>query len=182
MTRCLRDKTLLMLLEGNGTDKERSHLESCEACGERYRQMRRDLDLIKQALEQDPPPSRLQPPQMPLIYRWVPVAAVLAVGITLGWGGSWVWRANSSSLSARLSEIEFAQFLDEVSEAVFPGTNVRTASAASPDSDFAFLQIALGESCSYECEEVYFNSAIETRAFPPKDQPRGRERVQDGTE
>lgn len=62
MIRCLRDKTLLILLDGEGADKERSHLESCEACGERYRQMRRDLDLIRHALEQEPPPSRLRPP------------------------------------------------------------------------------------------------------------------------
>lgn len=109
MTRCLRDKTLLMLLEGNGTDTERSHLESCEACSERYRQMSRDLDLIKQTLEQDPPLSHGAPQKLPF-NRWIPVAAALAVGITLGWGGSKVWRTDSSALSAVAFNIELSQF------------------------------------------------------------------------
>lgn len=184
MTRCLRDKTLLMLLEGDGTDKQRSHLESCEACGERYKQMRRDLDLIRHALVQDPSPSRVLPPPIPLFYRWIPAAAALAVGIALGWGQSWVWRADSLALSPRASDIELSQFLDDVSEAIFAGTNVRTTSAASSDSDFALLQVALGESCSYECEQVYSNSAVETRGSPPKDRSRrGTEhKVQEGRE
>jgi hypothetical protein len=170
MTRCLRDKTLLRLLEGNGSERERSHLESCEACSERYSQMRRDLDLIKHALEQDPPPSALRFPQMLPFFRWMPTAAALAVGITLGWGGSKLWRADSSVFAPAAFNIELSQFLDEVSRAVVAGMNVRTASAASSDSDFVFLQVALGESCSYECGEFYFKSPVETRGgSPPKD-------------
>ena len=169
MTRCLKDEALFMLREGDGTDEQRSHLESCEVCGERYKRMARDLDLIKNALQQEPPPARLQSYRIPLSYRWIPAAAALVVAIMLVWGESRLWKRNSSAPPEQVFNSDLSQFLDEVSDAVFAGANVRAASAAAPDSDFNFLQVALGESCSDECEEVYSNPAYEPAASSPKE-------------
>ena len=50
MIRCLEDKTLFLLSEGEAGEEQRSHLQSCQACTERYHEIERDLRLITQTL------------------------------------------------------------------------------------------------------------------------------------
>ena len=59
MIRCLEDKTLFLLSEGEVGEEQRSHLQSCPACTERYHEIERDLRLITQTLQQKPPPLRI---------------------------------------------------------------------------------------------------------------------------
>lgn len=165
MTRCLEDKSLLMLHEGEGTDKQWFHLETCETCAERYKGMMRDLDLMRCALQQDPPPARSYSFPRLLSYRWIPVAVALLLAIASVWGGSRVWRADSPVISEQTFNSNLSQFLDEVSDAIVTGTAIPTADVASPDSDFSFLQVALGESCSDECQELYSNTVDEMISY-----------------
>ena len=50
------------LSEGEASEEQRSHLQSCPACTERYHEMGRDLRLITQTLQQEPPPFRFAAP------------------------------------------------------------------------------------------------------------------------
>ena len=43
MTRCLEDKTLFLLSEGEASEEQRSHLQGCRVCTERYQELGRDL-------------------------------------------------------------------------------------------------------------------------------------------
>ena len=61
MIRCLEDKTLFLLSEGEAGEEQRSHLQSCQACTERYHEIERDLRLITQTLQQRPPSLRSEP-------------------------------------------------------------------------------------------------------------------------
>lgn len=172
MTRCLRDKALFMSLEGNGTDEQQSHLQSCEACRERYKQLRCDLDLIRDTLQQELPPARLRSSWFPLSSKMLPVAAALVVAIMLVWGQTRLWKKDSSIPSGQTFNSDLSQFLAEVSDAAFGGTEVRAAATVFPDPDFSFLQVALGERCSYGCVEVPFELVDETLAASPGEWPR----------
>ncbi len=43
MRRCLRDKELVLLHEGDGRPADRNHLDTCARCAGRYRQLADDL-------------------------------------------------------------------------------------------------------------------------------------------
>ena len=55
MNRCLKDKALFLLHDGEGTSAQQTHLKECEACAARYQQLRRDLETISQVLREEPP-------------------------------------------------------------------------------------------------------------------------------
>ena len=92
MNRCLRDKTLLLLHDGEGTGAQRAHLTGCEACAARYRQLGRDLEAISQVLREDPPPQTVRHRFGPLAVRWLPTAVAVALALMLMWGGVRIWR------------------------------------------------------------------------------------------
>jgi hypothetical protein len=92
MTRCLEDKTLFLLSEGDGGEEERSHLQSCQACAERYHKLEQDLRCITYTLQQESPPLRLGAPRTPLFYRSLPIAAGVLLAFALMWGESRFWR------------------------------------------------------------------------------------------
>ncbi len=169
LCRLLHDNSLLTLDEGEGADEERTHVESCENCAERYRRMRDDLDLIRYTLQQEPAPERFSSSRMPLSYRWIPVAAALLLAIALVWGESRVWRTDSSLPSDHAFNIDLSQFPNEVSDAVLTGTSVGTAGTTSSDSDLTFLQVAPGDSCFDECQEADSSSADEILSFSPEE-------------
>lgn len=132
MSRCLRDKTLLSLYEGSGTSAHRAHLERCAACAARYERLVHDLEVIGQVLREVPPPGAFAAPPHPLRVRWAPMAAALAVAITLVGGGIWVRR---SPPPVTLNE-EVSPFLEEVSAALFSTAEADMAAIAAPASNW----------------------------------------------
>jgi len=91
MTRCLRDRTLLLLYEGEGSSAQRAHLKECEACAARYRRLDRDLKAIGQVLREEPPSPVVSHPARPFAVRWLPAAAALAMTLMLVWVGVRTW-------------------------------------------------------------------------------------------
>jgi len=159
MIRCLEDKTLFLLKEGEASEEQRSHLQSCQVCTERYHEIERDLRLITQTLQREPPPLRLTKSSGSIFFRSLPIAAGVLLAIAFMWGESQLRRPDSSS-EQRLSS-DISQFLEQVSDAIFDGGSMGEVEPASSDSDFASLQVALGENCSGECRGL-FNESFAT--------------------
>ena len=156
MIRCLEDKTLFLLSEGEASEEQRSHLQSCQACTERYREIERDLRLITHTLQQEPAPFRFAAPRAPIFLRSLPIAAGILLVIALMWGESRLWRPDSSSEQTLSGDL--SQFLEQVSEAIFDRGSIREVETASSEADLASVQVALGENCSAECRELFINS------------------------
>lgn len=143
MTRCLADKALFLLSEGEASEEQRFHLQDCQACRERYQELERDLRFITQTLQQEAP-LRFRARRAPLFYRSLPIAAGVLLAIGIMWGESRLWRPNSPSEQIQSDDI--SEFLEQVSEAIFDGGNTRgVATASSSASDLASLQVALGK-------------------------------------
>ena len=157
MIRCLEDKTLFLLSEGEASEEQRSHLQNCQACLERYREIERDLRLITHTLQQDPAPFRFAAPRASIFLRSLPIAAGVLLAIALVWGESRLWRPDSSSEQTLSGDL--SQFLEQVSEAIFDGGNIRGVETSSSDSDLASVQVALGENCADECRGL-FNAVV----------------------
>ena len=155
MIRCLEDKTLFFLSEGEASEEQRSHLQSCQACTERYREIERDLRLITHALQQEPAQFRFAAPRAPIFLRSLPIAAGVLLAIALMWGESRLWRPDSSSEQTLSGDL--SQFLEQVSDAIFDRGS-REVETASSESDLTSVQVALGENCSAECRELFINS------------------------
>lgn len=157
MIRCLEDKTLFLLSEGEASEEQRSHLQSCQACTERYHEIERDLRLITQTLQQEPSPLPVTASGAPIFFRFLPIAAGVLLAIALMWGERRLWRPDSSS-EQRLSG-DISQFLEQVSEAIFDSGSIGEVEPVSSDSDLASVQVALGENCSDECRGLFNESS-----------------------
>ena len=80
MTRCLRERRLLLIQAGEGTPAEHAHLRLCADCVERYDALFDDLELIGQVLKA--PPPRLPAPAGAFSSR-VPRLALAGVGVSI---------------------------------------------------------------------------------------------------
>jgi len=165
MIRCLEDETLFLLSEGEASEEQRSHLQGCQACTERYHEIERDLRLITQTLQREPPPLPVTAPRASIFFRSLPIAAGVLLAIALMWGESRLRRPDSSSEQTLSGDL--SQFLEQVSDALFDGGNIREVETSSSDSDLASLQVALGENCSDECRGL-FNNSLSTSSIKSK--------------
>jgi hypothetical protein len=91
MNRCLRDQTLLLLNNGEGTSAQRTHLTECEACAARYQQLGHDIDTIGQILREGPPSEALSYRFRPLSLRWLSTVVAAALALVLMWQGVRMW-------------------------------------------------------------------------------------------
>ena len=162
MIRCLDNKTLFLLSEGEASEEQRSHLQCCPACTERYAEIHQDLRLITQTLEHEPPSALLAKPEASIFYRSLPIAAGMLLAIALMWGESRLSRHEAPAEQTLNGEV--SQFLEQVAEAIDGGAT-KEVETASSDLDLASVQVALGEHCSDECRRL-FENAFSTRQEP----------------
>lgn len=144
MIRCLRDGTLLLLYEGEGTSTQRSHLAECEACAIRYRHLGRDLEVIGRVLREESPSKTLSHCPPSLTFRLLPTAAVLIIALMLVWGGARMWSISSPSLDETRNE-DIRQFMEEASTALFFPQDAIAEEPWPQVADFHDLSVALGE-------------------------------------
>ena len=102
MTRCLEDKALFLLCEGEANAEQKSHLQSCQACAKRYYEINQDLRLITQTLKQEPPPLPWTP-KAPILYRSLPIAAGVLLVLALVLGDNRLWRPNFPSTKRQIA-------------------------------------------------------------------------------
>jgi len=115
MTRCLNEKTLLLLHDGEGTGAQRTHLTECETCAARYRQLGRDLEAICQVLREEPPPKTASPRLRPFTVRWVPAAAAVILALVLMWEGVRIWSPSAPAPLTGTTSEEIGSLAEEFS-------------------------------------------------------------------
>ena len=158
MTHCLEDKALFLLSEGETSEEHRSHLQSCQRCRQRYREIERDLRLITQTLQQEPPLISATASKAPVFSRFLPIAAGVLLAIAFLWGERAFWRPDAS-LEQRFSG-DVSQFLEQVSEAIFDGRSAGEIDPPTSDSDLASVQVALGADCADACRGLFNESTV----------------------
>jgi hypothetical protein len=90
MNRCLSDRVLLMLHEGEELGREREHLERCSDCDRRYRRLIIDLEQIITVLNEPAPPQHWAPRVTGQNARWGLAFAAIVTAFLCGrlMGGS----------------------------------------------------------------------------------------------
>ncbi len=144
MRKCLRERTLVSLLEGEGSSTERAHLEACAACADRYGQLVRDLRVVGQVLREEPPPRPWRSFRS-LHTRWIPAIAALALILVSVWG---IMRVEKSAAPVPWEETrgeDTSLFADDLSGAIFASGDDSLAEVSYTDADFSYLDSALGE-------------------------------------
>ena len=87
MSRCLRERTLWGIYEGEGTAAQQAHLQTCMACRVRYQALVHTLEEISNSLQETLPPLVRMPRPFPSPVRWQSAVVGLAVLLLLV-GGS----------------------------------------------------------------------------------------------
>lgn len=152
MSRCLRDRTLLLLYEGERTAVQRGHLSKCESCGARYQRLTRDLERIGQVLREEPPRGEVVRGSYRPVVPWLSVTAGLMVALALAWGGLWTWNRTPPVPTDGADNEEVWRFLEEASTALLMPDTASGAEDASQASDFPYVPATLGE--ELPCEGV----------------------------
>ena len=115
MSRCLDDRALLLIHDGEGGASGTAHVRTCIRCAGRYRRLVGDLKAIAQALRQAAAAARPRPGAGR--RRAVAVAAALVAMLALVWVEGWFWRQSQLLVRppAVAGDAEVLPFLAEVS-------------------------------------------------------------------
>jgi len=149
MSRCLGDRTLWRLSEGEGSREERAHVASCVVCTGRLLRLEQDLRHLQSALTGPPLPRLALGPARPVHLRWTTMAATLATMVVVAWFGVW-WQRASSPPQMDTRQESIWPLIDGVSTALF--STVEIGFPETPDrlSDLDDLQAALAGEWSCE--------------------------------
>jgi hypothetical protein len=142
MSRCLRDRALWLLSEGEARPKDRAHVAHCVVCAARLHRLEQELSHLRSVLAGAPPPQ-MAPTQLRHVrMRWVASAATVAAMVILAWFGVW-WQQSPAPLPMEMRQESIWPFIESVSTALFPG--IENGFSAAPDrlSDLDDLQAAL---------------------------------------
>jgi hypothetical protein len=154
MSRCVDDRTLWRLSEGDGSRAERAHVTSCAVCAARLRRLEQDLSHLRSILAGPQPPRTTQVQARPVRAPWATVAATLAAMVVLAWFGVW-WQRPSPSLPMETRQESIWPFIDGTFSALFP--TVEMGFTATPDqlSELDDLQAALVGEWPCEGSDVF---------------------------
>ena len=166
MSRCLREQTLLWVYEGEGTSRERAHVETCAACATRYQRLVHDLEVIGQVLREAPSSGAVPHRRSSLRLRWMPVAAALAVALLVVWGGVRMQSPAPPEVPGDARNDDAVLFLEEVSTLLFATDDAGAAAIPTPVSPAVYLQAALQGEWPCEGQEPGFNPECEDDSFP----------------
>jgi hypothetical protein len=142
MSRCLGDRTLWMLSEGEGSREERAHVTSCVVCATRLRRLEQDLRHLQSVLAGPPLPRAAQTQRRPIRLRWTTAAATLAAMVAVAWFGVW-WQRPSPPLQVETRQESIWPLIDGVYGALFPTVEIEFTAIPDQPSDLGDLQAAL---------------------------------------
>jgi hypothetical protein len=147
MSRCLREETLWLLSEGEGTSAERTHLEGCADCARRYEQLTQDLKKLGRVIQKGSFLSPTARPRRVRSFRWGYATAAIVALLVVIWGGVWLREPAQflwSALSAETLDGEDLQFLqEEVFPAMFSTTGIGLGTLPGHATDGAYLEAAV---------------------------------------
>jgi hypothetical protein len=164
MSRCVGERALWRVSEGEASLRERAHVASCSVCAARLRRLEQELSYLRSVLS-GAPPSQMAPAQPPRVrMRWAAALATLAAMAMFAWVGGW-WRQPSSPIPVEGRQASIRPFIESVSTALFP--SVESGFSATPDrlSDLDELQVALAWEWSCEGPEGLANVACNDDGF-----------------
>jgi len=119
MRRCVSDRTLWLVHEGEGQPEEQTHVRACPRCLARRDRLAHDLGTLSSTLRALPAgaPRRQASARG---WRRVAVAAMLVGVVAVAAVGAWQARPSRPAATARSSGAEVVPFLGDVSSALAP--------------------------------------------------------------
>ena len=114
MNRCLKEKTLLLLHDGEGTTAQRTHLTECATCAARYQKLRRDLQTISEILRDKPLPKAVSRRLSSARVRWLPKVGALAMALLLAGVAVQLWSPSVRLSLTGASDGESSTLLDDL--------------------------------------------------------------------
>lgn len=140
MNRCLRDRALLLIHHGEGTESDRAHLRECLRCAARHQELVHDLEAIGRVLREAPPVAAGALRPSTGWRRRLAVGAALAAVVGLAGLEVWMWHESVSWVRPQenAGDAETLRFLEKVS-AVLSSTDEGSGPAIAmftPPPDF----------------------------------------------
>ncbi len=145
MSRCLRERTLWGIYEGEGTAAQQAHLQTCAVCRVRYQALVHTLEEISSNLQETPPPPVRMPRPFPYPGRWQSAVVGLAVLLLLVGGGLWLRQVPPPTQSAVVYSEELTPLLEEVDTIVVMTLDVDSVESWEAIADMDALDAALEE-------------------------------------
>lgn len=165
MSRCLRDRTLWLMSEGDARPEDRAHVASCMACAARLRRLEQDLGRLRTVLTGPLPvhavPTRLRPARM----RWMTAAATVAMLTLTVWLGSWWQRPSPPALRTEAAQESVWPFIEGLSMALFTPVDAGAIGSSDQLPDLGDLQAALVGDWPCEGQDVLGQVACDEGAF-----------------
>jgi anti-sigma factor RsiW len=167
MSRCLRERTLWLMSEGEARREDRVHIASCAACRARLRQLEQDLSRLRSVLTAPLPPQAAPARLRPVRVRWMTAAVTLAAAIALVWFGGWWQHPAPPTFYTEGRQESIWPFIEGLSAALFPA--VEGGIAGTPDrlSDLTDLQAALAGEWPCDELEAFADLACDDDTFAP---------------
>jgi len=120
MRRCVSDRTLWLVHEGEGQPEEQTHVRACPRCLARRDRLAHDLGTLSSTLRALPAGAPRRHEASARGWRRVAVAAMLVGVVAVAGVGAWQARPSRPAATARLSGAEVVPFLGDVSSALAP--------------------------------------------------------------
>ena len=143
MSRCLRDRTLWLLSEGEASREDRDHVASCAVCAARLRRLEQDLRHLRSVLAGPPPPQVAPTRPPPVRVRWLTAASTLAAVLMAVWVGLRWQQPSPPAFPTEVHQESVWPFIEGISAALY--STVEIGGIGTPDqlSDLDDLQTAL---------------------------------------
>jgi hypothetical protein len=145
MSRCLRDRTLWNISEGEGTEAQQAHLQSCAACRRRYQAFVHTVEGVSTSLRETPPPSGRTTRPSPVPIPWQGAVAGVALLLLLVGGGLWRRRVSPPPLPTTTHSEELLLLLEEINSVFVTTLDGDAVEVVDPMDDVAALSAALEE-------------------------------------
>ena len=146
MSRCLRDQALWLVFEGEGSEKDRAHVEGCHSCATRLRRLQKEVETLSQVLREAPPDSTTTATARSFSWRWVPVVATGAAALVFIWTGLYRETPDlpqATTANAPRQEEIVTILENEVYDALFTNDDLPAIEGSSQVSTLAYVQAAL---------------------------------------
>jgi hypothetical protein len=145
MSRCLRERTLWGIYEGEGTAAQQAHLQTCVACHVRYQALVHTLEEISSSLQETPPPPVRMPRPFPYPVRWQSAVVGLVVLLLLVGGSLWLRQVPPPTQPAVVYSEELTPLLEEVDTIVVMTLDADSDEVWEAIADMAALDGTLEE-------------------------------------
>ena len=166
MKRCLRDRALWLMSEGEASRQDHAHVASCAVCAERLRRLEQDVRQLRSVLGGPAPPQVASARLWPVRVPWMAAATALAAMLIVVWVGLWWQAALPPVPPMEASQESVWPFLEWVSEELFTTGEVGAAGTVEFAVDLTDVQAALAGEWPCEGQDTLWRLECEDDALP----------------